>query len=115
MIDKKPVELIALQSANLTQITNKGIKSNWKLKKNITGELLFTLPSKLTDEEVYSNLLFARKYEFIAFNEGIKFQKGKQNVFLLSRIKELELLATNLKDHNDYLALSLDNQTNKEA
>ena len=115
MIDEKPVEIIDLQSANLAQLTKHGVKGNWDLKKNVTGEVLYVLPSKLSDQEAYSFLLFSRKYELEAFNKGIKFQKNKQNQLLTQRIKELEKLAIDLKNHNDYLANALELRTNKEV
>jgi len=112
--EAKPVQLIDLQAAHITQLTTKGIKSDWEIRKNITSEKLLSLSNKLNDDEVYKILQFAKKYELIAFNAGIKFQKDKQNEFLTAQIKDLETLIVQLRDHNDYLAQALENQSKSE-
>lgn len=108
--EAKPVQLIDLQAAHITQLTTKGLKSDWEIRKNITSEKLHSLSYKLDDNEVYGILQFAKKYELLAFNAGIKFQKGKQNEFLQAQIKDLDTLIVQLREHNDYLAQALENQ-----
>ena len=82
-------ELIDLQSAHVTQTTEQGVRSDWNVKKNITGEVLHVFPPSISDTLMFEVLNFAKKYELLAFNEGINFQKGKQNEFLSAQITEL--------------------------
>ena len=102
-------ELIDLQSANITQISKDGVKGEWKVKKNITGETLGVLSSKITDKDVRQVLNFAKKFELIAFNEGIKLQKTRQNELLTAQIKELNAVNNELGDENIRLATLLEN------
>ena len=70
-------DFIYLQNAHVTQHTSNGIKTEWKIEQNISNELLGSLPPQLTEDTVFAILNFARKYELIAFNEGIKVGKDK--------------------------------------
>ena len=101
-------ELIDLQSANATQLSDSGVKSDWKINKNVTGEVLQTFPSTVTDELMFSILDFSRKYELIAFNEGITFQKGKENEVLVATIAELQQVNAFLTAENSRLANALE-------
>ena len=103
-------ELIDLQSANATQLTHNGVKGTWSIKKNITGELLQVLPATVSDELIFTILDFARKYELIAFNEGIKFQKGKENEVLAANINILTHTNNVLAEENTRLANILEAQ-----
>ena len=103
-------ELIDLQSANATQLSDSGVKSDWKINKNVTGEVLQTFPSTVTDELMFSILDFSRKYELIAFNEGITFQKGKENEVLAETIAELQQVNGFLIAENARLADALELQ-----
>ena len=105
-------ELIDLQSANATQLSDSGVKSEWKINKNVTGEVLQTFPASVTDELMFMVLDFARKYELIAFNEGITFQKGKENEVLAANITELQQANTFLIAENSRLADALEVQHN---
>lgn len=107
--DVKNTEFIDLQSANVTQLTNAGTKGEWTLKKNITGEPLHTFPPKIDDGLMFYILNFAKKFELIAFNAGINFQKNNQNVFLEAQIKELVLVNAELGAENVRLATILEN------
>lgn len=94
-------ELIDLQSAHMTQLTTDvGGKTGWSVEKNVTNEQLTVLPARLNESEVFSIIHFARKYELIAFNAGIKFQKNNQNTYLTATIKELQINNKNLADEN---------------
>lgn len=68
-------DLIDLQNCHATQITHDGVKGEWRVRKNITSEDLYTLPGTISDADLQSCLDFARKFERIAFNAGIEFQK----------------------------------------
>ena len=105
-------ELIDLQSANATQLSANGVKSEWKINKNVTGEILQIFPATVTDELMFMVLDFARKYELIAFNEGITFQKGKENEVLAATITELQQANAFLIAENSRLADALEVQHN---
>lgn len=73
-------DLIDLQNAHVTQITNETIgKSAWKVRQNITSKDLHELPANLNEKDVFACLDFARKFELIAFNVGINYQKQMVN------------------------------------
>ena len=97
-------DLIDLQAANITQVSKGGVKGDWKVKKNITDELLGTFSGKITDIDIRQVLNFAKKFEIIAFNEGIKLQKTRQNELLRANITELEAVNTALGAENIRLA-----------
>jgi hypothetical protein len=103
------IDLIDLQSAHATQLTNSGIRGDWVIKKNITGESLQAFPGTIDDSTMFGILNFAKEYELIAFNEGIKFQKGKDNEFLSAQIKTLKGVNQELADENIRLASILEN------
>ena len=103
-------ELIDLQSANVIQLTSNGTKGEWHVRKNITGEDLQVLPASISDELMFTILDFARKYELIAFNAGIKFQKGKENEVLAASINELKAVRDILIEENSRLADALEIQ-----
>ena len=109
----KSHEYIKLSSAHITQHTQDGQKTDWSVEANITNERLFTLPKNVSDINAYAILESARKYELIAWNEGIKFQKSKQNEFLTSQIKELKAIQKALIKENEKLADVLDKQIKK--
>ncbi len=101
--------MIDLQAAHMTQYTSNGAnKTDWYVRKNITSENLFTLPRKLTDTEAQAVLDNAKKYELIAFNAGIKFQKTKQNEVLLAQIADLKHALKGLADENERLTSILE-------
>lgn len=97
-------DLIDLQAANITQVSKDGVKGDWKVKKNITGELLGTFSSNISDVGIRQVLNFAKKFEIIAFNEGVKLQKTRQNELLRANITELEAVNTALGAENIRLA-----------
>lgn len=108
MTDTITPELIDLQSAHATQLTNKGVKGDWKIRKNITSEDIHTLPSHLSDQQVFGILNFARKYELIAFNEGIKFQKSRQNEYYVDQINVKDKLLEEFAAENERLSTILE-------
>lgn len=102
-------DLVDLQAANITQLVKAGIKGSWNVRKNITGETLGTFSGNITDVDIRQVLNFAKKFELIAFNEGIKLQKRKQNEFLVAQIEELKAINKELSDENIRLATILEN------
>jgi len=97
-------EYIDLQSANVQQNTTDGIKTNWIVKKNISGEKLGEFPNTIPDDVMFQILDFSRKYELIAFNAGIAFQKGKQNKVLKEQIEILKKANAELANENERLS-----------
>lgn len=70
--EKEIAVLIPLAAAHVNQYkTSKG-KSPWEVQENETNNLLATLPRNFTDAEVFRVLHFARKFELLAFNIGMK-------------------------------------------
>ena len=104
-------EYIDLQSCNATQISESGVKGDWSIKKNVTGDVLSVFPASVSDKVMFSIMDFAKKYELIAFNAGINFQKGKENEVLASNIVQLKRTNNALAEENSRLATALDYQT----
>ena len=104
-------EYIDLQACNAGQLSTSGVKGDWSINKNITGEVLHMFPASIADKVMFSILDFAKKYELIAFNAGINFQKGKQNEVLASSIVQLKRSIIDLTEENSRLATILDHQT----
>jgi len=70
-------DLIKLQNANMFQETKEGTKSDWRIRENVTGDTLVTLPANISDQAMFQIMHFARKYELEAFNAGINFAKAQ--------------------------------------
>ena len=108
----KNPELLRLASANVNQLTINGLKQEWNVRENITGDNLGSFPSNIDDKTMFKILNFAKKYELEAFNIGINFEKGKSNDVLMDRINRLQGEITSLKAHNGALAQHLEEFTN---
>lgn len=104
-------DLIDLQAANVEVIKHIGNLTKWNVRKNITGETLKLFEANITEEFMFQILNFARKFELIAFNTGIIFQKNKQNELLQQKIQLLEKVNKELVFENERLATVLDNMT----
>lgn len=102
------IEYIDLQSSNFTQTTTHGVRGDWRIRKNITGDVLQTFPPAISDELMNTILTFAKKFEIIAFNAGINFQKGKENGVLAARIQDITNLNAALAEENTRLATAID-------
>ena len=90
-------EYIDLQSAHITQYTTEQDgKSAWKVRQNITSKDLFEFPGHLSEKDIFTCLEFARKFELIAFNTGIQFQKDVQKEQIQIARQENERLAAAL-------------------
>jgi hypothetical protein len=89
-------DIIHLQNAHITQYSNMEGNSPWMVRKNITNEDLFQLPMELSEEEVFKIMAFARKFELIAFNEGVMFGKKKAR----------ELYEQQIANYNDNMKLA---------
>jgi len=108
MHDSENKDYIHLQNAHVTQYTSVNEKTDWKVRKNITSEDLAELPGDLTEAEVFKVLEFARDFELIAFNTGIRFGKAEmRNHYepIISRMKQDVLL---MRSENERLASKLE-------
>lgn len=97
-------ELIQLQSCNAFQKIGQDLNADWAIRENITGDVLQTLPGYIKDQDIFLILDFAKKYELIAFNEGIKFQKDKQNLVLSDKILHQDNTIKEILAENERLA-----------
>jgi len=114
MEDRK--DLIDLAHAHVTQLTaDKVGKGPWRVQKNKTNETLFTLDKAYNEKQVFEILDFARKYELIAFNAGIQYQKELSDTYWKSIESGLKRVITELTAANDKLADRLDTFIGEEA
>jgi hypothetical protein len=105
-----------MATANVTQTTSGAVKSDWVIRANgEDGEELGRLPGNLGEAHVFEILHLARKYELLAFNAGIDFQKDKQNQFLKDEIARLRFEQEAILAHNATLADTLERLTNGET
>jgi len=87
-------DLIDLQHAHVTQLTSEQEgKTTWMVRQNITSKDLHDLPANLSEKDVFAALDFARKFELIAFNTGIEFQKQQQLNIVSNLINENKRLS----------------------
>lgn len=107
-------DLVPLANANAHQLTVKGVKQDWLVRENITDEELATFNARISDEDMFAILNFARKYELAALNAGIAFQKDKQNVLLQEHNARLAGQLEAMIEHNEQLAAAVDRLTRGE-
>ena len=108
-------DIIDLQHSHVTQNTSGTKKTPWRVQKNITNDELAQLPAHLTDSEVFAIMRFAKKFELLAFNRGIRFGKEKQMETYKPLLIEYELKLKLARDENERLADVLDRLTKKEV
>lgn len=113
--NKEPKDLVDLAHAHVTQHTNNGVKGEWKLRKNITSENLERFPSTVTDEFMFVILDFARKYELIALNAGIKHGKEITVKVYDELIKKYDHKLTLATKENERLATALDEHITRDT
>lgn len=104
---------IQLATANAFQESKSSGKEDWKIRENITNEVLGEFPSNISDKGIMDILHFARKYELIAFNTGIQFGKEEQRKVSKTIIDNLNENIEELLFRNDELATALDKELNK--
>lgn len=107
-------DLVPLANANAHQLTVKGVKQDWLIRENISDQELATLNARISDEDMFAILHFARKYELAALNAGIAFQKDKQNKALNEQIARLLGERAAMIEHNEQLAVTVDRLTRGE-
>lgn len=102
------MEYIDLANAHVTQYTKNNVKSEWSIEKNITNEILGTLPSRLNESEIFHILEMARKYELTAFNVGIGFGKDQYKKIHDSELRILKEKLNLIIAENERLADALE-------
>ena len=100
-------DIIHLQHAHVTQHSNSKGNSPWRVNKNITNETLAELPQHFSEEEVFAIMAFARKFELVAFNEGIRFGKKHSNEIYEHKIKFGDEQLHLAREENERLANKL--------
>lgn len=109
-------DLVDLANAHVTQTKDsQGRKSTWSVEANITNEVLAKLDSKYTEVQVFELLDFARKYELVALNAGIQFQKGISDTYWKDIESKLKRVIEELTAENDRLAGLLEDLIGEEA
>lgn len=111
----KHTEFVHLQNAHVNQSTSGHVKSPWSVQMNITNEELAQFPAYIQDKDMFLIMNFAKKFELIAFNEGIGFGKKKQADTFKPFIEELKNNLKLAKEENERLAETLDRLTRKEV
>lgn len=104
-------EYIPLQHAHVTQSKSRGVKSDWKVRKNVTHDEIATLSVDFSDKDIFRILAFSRKFELEAFNIGIDFGKEKQNNTNRQVVSEYKARVQALTNENSRLAEVLDRVT----
>lgn len=104
-------KILTLHGAHVTQLTGSTGKSDWVIRENITGNDLGVLPGRLTEEEVFEFLRVARKYELIAYNEGIALGKAKTVSVYDQKIAVLQSKVEARGHENNRLADALEGLT----
>lgn len=106
-----PPDLVDLRAAHVTQLTHKGVKGDWSVRANVTEEELGTFNGRISDEDMFAILRFSRKYELIALNAGIEFQRHKQVEIQMERIQNLTAELEAATAHSDKLAATVERLT----
>ena len=97
-------DLVDLANANMFQETFSTGKTDWEIRKNVTGDVLETLPRHLTDSDMFAIIKFARRFELIALNAGIEFEKrnSSDRINKIQERYEAEIIA--LSERNELLS-----------
>ena len=102
-------DLIDLQNSHVNQYTDEnGKKSVWEVQKNKTNEVLAVLPKELNDEQVFKVLHFARDFELLAFNIGMKYMQKEMIENHLAEKSVYMKMIDQLKQENERLAEKLE-------
>lgn len=101
---------VDLASAYAQQLTNDGKKGEW-IVYNQKKEKIHSFPKDKNEKEVMELIHFGRKFELLAFNAGIEFQKAKVPETITTLQKMVMKLTNNNKEmtaRNEMLANELD-------
>lgn len=109
-------DLVDLANAHVTQLTGSDQKKTpWSVEANITNDVLAKLDASFTEKQVFEILDFARKYELVALNAGIQFQKGISDTYWKDIESKLKRVIEELTAENDRLAGLLEDLIGEEA
>ncbi|MHA1197755.1 MAG: hypothetical protein ACTSQF_00160 [Candidatus Heimdallarchaeaceae archaeon] len=106
---------IELATAYANQQSPNGDRQDWKIF-NTDNEELHSFPKEYTEKQIMAAVHFARKFELIAFNKGIEFQKEKAPKELVALQKIVKTFQNDRKkmiERNLELANELDNLNNQ--
>jgi len=94
--------LIDLQNAHATQFTDpEGAKSLWFVRQNETNNDLYKLPGHWKEEDVFTTLDFAREFELIALNAGIRYgNRMSVDAFTIEKNNLLKVIEGLTKSNN---------------
>ena len=106
-----PPDLIQLANCNAHQLTKDGKKGDWIIRENITDAELFRFNGRISDEDMFAIMKFARQYELIALNTGIQHQKGRQDKTLEEANMRLLEESRSILAHNEFLAETVERLT----
>jgi len=116
-INETPESMLDLSVSHVTQQTSGHIRTDWSIQLNKTNKEILTLPSTYLDNDIFKIMDFAKKYELIAFNKGIKLGKEKTVKVYKDKLDLAEKRIEFMKAENEKLAYALENiyhKTNKE-
>jgi len=105
------MDLMELQTAYATQLTTEQDgKGEWIVYNNKKQEI-YRFPANWNEKQVMAAIHFGRRFELIAFNKGVEFQKSKnpQTIVSLQRmVKNYESDRKQMIERNTLLADELD-------
>ena len=103
---------IDLQTAYATQTTTESNgKGEWVVY-NTEKEIIYRLPADWTEKQVMAAIHLGRKFELIAFNNGVEFQKSKNP----ATIKTLQKMVIDLTSDKELMKkenIKLSNELDK--
>jgi len=102
-------QYIKLENAHITQHSSGEKTSDWSIEANETNERLIKFPSKYSEKEMMAILDFARDYEHIAWNAGIRFGRDKAKEIWEYKLEQAEVRIEYMKKENERLANALQN------
>ena len=113
---RKPIKpRLSMASATATMYTRDGKSGNW-IVNDEKGKKLWEVSGKLSEQEIMDIIHMARKFEELAFQEGIRYEKevvsprDKSN--LQAAVRVLKHTNEQLTAHNALLAEALDKHLN---
>ena len=116
-LKEEPESMLDLAVSHVTQQTNGHIKTDWSVQLNKTDKEILTLPSTYLDNDIFKIMDFAKEYELIAFNKGIKLGKEKIMKVYKDKLDLAERRIEFMKAENEKLANALEQiyfKNNKE-
>lgn len=107
-------DVVPLANANAQQLTHNGVKGDWTIRENITDRELATFPARISDEDMFAVLRFAREFELAAFNAGVAFQRDKQNTAHRAELDRMVSEREAMIERNNVLAETVERLTRGE-